>query len=89
MSKQITDLFELKIFTEKGIFVGEVEDVIIDVDGKKVESIVVGKLNPDLVDIKNYRGLKIPYRIIRSIGDIVIIRHLPVFFFFFMLVFAT
>ncbi len=77
MSKQITDLFELKIFTEKGIFVGEVEDVIIDVDGKKVESIVVGKLNPDLVDIKNYRGLKIPYRIIRSIGDIVIIRHLP------------
>lgn len=77
MSKQITDLFELKIFTEKGIFVGEVEDVIIDVDGKKVESIVVGKLNPDLVDIKNYRGLKIPYRIIRSIGDIIIIRHLP------------
>ncbi len=89
MSKQITDLFELKIFTEKGIFVGEVEDVIIDVDGKKVESIVVGKLNPDLVDIKNYRGLKIPYRIIRSIGDIVIIRHLPGAFCLVMLVVAT
>jgi len=29
------------------------------------------------VDIKNYKGLKVPFRIIRSIGDIVIIRHLP------------
>jgi sporulation protein YlmC with PRC-barrel domain len=29
------------------------------------------------VDIKNYKGLKIPFRIIRSIGDIIIIRHLP------------
>ncbi|MCX6694122.1 MAG: PRC-barrel domain-containing protein [Methanomicrobiales archaeon] len=77
MSKQITDLFELKIYTEKSIFVGEVEDVIIDVEGKKIESLVVGKLNPELVDIKNYKGLKIPFRIIRSIGDIAIIRHLP------------
>ena len=42
-----------------------------------MESVVVGKLNPELVDIKNYKGLKIPFRIIGSIGDIIIIRHLP------------
>jgi sporulation protein YlmC with PRC-barrel domain len=41
-----------------------------------MESLVVGKLNQQLVDIKNYKGLKIPFRIIRSIGDIVLIRHL-------------
>jgi sporulation protein YlmC with PRC-barrel domain len=54
-----------------------VEDILIDVESKKMESIVVGKLNPQLVDIKNYKGLKIPFRIIRSIGDIILIRHLP------------
>ena len=77
MKNQITEMFDLKVYTEKSVFVGEVEDILIDVESKKMESIVVGKLNQQLVDIKNYKGLKIPFRIIRSIGDIVIIRHLP------------
>lgn len=77
MRNQITDMFELKVYTEKSVYVGDVEDVLIDVESKKMESVVVGKLNQQLVDIKNYKGLKIPFRIIRSIGDIVIIRHLP------------
>jgi sporulation protein YlmC with PRC-barrel domain len=77
MRTQITDMFELKVYTEKSVYVGEVEDVLIDVESKKMESVVVGKLNQQLVDIKNYKGLKIPFRIIRSIGDIIIIRHLP------------
>jgi sporulation protein YlmC with PRC-barrel domain len=77
MRNQITDMFELKVYTEKSVFVGEVEDVLIDVESKKMESVVVGKLNQQLVDIKNYKGLKIPFRIIRSIGDIIIIRDLP------------
>jgi sporulation protein YlmC with PRC-barrel domain len=77
MRTQITEMFGLSIYTEKSVFVGEVEDVIIDIEGKKMESLVVGKLNQELVDIKNYKGLKIPFRIIRAIGDIVLIRHLP------------
>jgi sporulation protein YlmC with PRC-barrel domain len=77
MRNQITDMFELKVYTEKSVHVGEVEDVLIDVESKKMESVVIGKLNQQLVDIKNYKGLKIPFRIIRSIGDIIIIRHLP------------
>jgi sporulation protein YlmC with PRC-barrel domain len=77
MRNQITDMFELKVYTEKSVYVGDVEDILIDVESKKMESVVVGKLNQQLVDIKNYKGLKIPFRIIRSIGDIIIIRHLP------------
>jgi sporulation protein YlmC with PRC-barrel domain len=77
MRTQITELFGLNIYTEKSVYVGEVEDVLLDVEGKRMDSLVVTKLNQDLVDIKNYKGLKIPFRIIRSIGDIVIIRHIP------------
>jgi sporulation protein YlmC with PRC-barrel domain len=76
MRNQITELFDLKVYTEKSVFVGEVEDILIDIDSKKMESIVVGKLNQQLVDIKNYKGLKVPFRIIRSIGDIILVRHL-------------
>jgi sporulation protein YlmC with PRC-barrel domain len=77
METQITDLFGLQIYTDKGMFIGEVEDVVIDTDQKKMEAIVVGKVNDQLFDLKNYKGLKIPYRIISAIDDIVIIRHLP------------
>jgi sporulation protein YlmC with PRC-barrel domain len=76
MRNQITELFDLKVYTEKSVFVGEVEDILIDIESKKMESIVVGKLNQQMVDIKNYKGLKVPFRIIRSIGDIILIRHL-------------
>jgi sporulation protein YlmC with PRC-barrel domain len=77
METQITELFGLQIYTDKGMFIGEVEDVVIDVDGKKIESVVVGKVNDQLFELKSFKGLKIPYRIISAIDDIVLIRHLP------------
>ena len=77
METQITELFGLHIYTDKGMFVGEVDDVLIDVDQKKIDSIVVGKVNEEIFDMKNFKGLKIPYRIISAIDDIVLIRHLP------------
>lgn len=77
MEAHITELFGLQIYTDKGMFIGEVEDVVIDVDGKKIEAVVVGKVNDQLFELKNFKGLKIPYRIISAIDDIVIIRHLP------------
>jgi sporulation protein YlmC with PRC-barrel domain len=77
METQITDLFGLAIYTDKGMYIGEVDDVVIDVDSKKIESLVVGKVNDQLFELKNYKGLKLPYRIISAIDDIVLIRHLP------------
>ena len=77
MENQITDLFGLQIYTDKGMFIGEVEDVVIDVDSKKIESVVAGKVNDQLFEMKNFKGVKIPYRIISAIDDIVLIRHLP------------
>jgi sporulation protein YlmC with PRC-barrel domain len=77
METQITELFGLQIYTDKGMFIGEVEDVVLDVESKKMEALVVGKVNDQLFELKNFKGLKIPYRIISAIDDIVLIRHLP------------
>ncbi len=41
MQTQITELFGLLIYTDKGMFVGEVEDVLIDVDNKMMDAIVL------------------------------------------------
>jgi len=77
MKTQITDLFGLNVYTDRGIFVGEVEDAVIDVDGKKIESLAVGNLSSEIKESKGYKGLRVPYRIIRNVGDIIIIRHIP------------
>lgn len=76
MRTQITHLFGLKVYTDESVYVGEVEDVLLDVEGKKIESLIIGKVNNDLIDLKTYKGVKIPYRLIMSIADIVMIRHL-------------
>jgi sporulation protein YlmC with PRC-barrel domain len=76
MRTQITELFGLSVYTDKAVYVGDIEDVIIDVDGKKMDSIAVGNLNPEFVDVKGFKGIKIPYRMIKSIGDVVVVRHL-------------
>jgi sporulation protein YlmC with PRC-barrel domain len=77
MKTEITNLFELPVYTEKAIFVGNVDDVVVDVDQKKIDSLAVGNLDPAIREVMKGSGLKIPFRIIKSIGNIVIIRHIP------------
>jgi sporulation protein YlmC with PRC-barrel domain len=76
MKSAITELFGMKVYTENAVYVGDVEDVVINVDTKKMESLALGNVNQEVLDLTNYKGVKIPYRIIRAVGDIVIIRHL-------------
>lgn len=66
----------MKVYTENAVYVGDVDDVIINVDTKKMESLALGNVNREVLELTNFKGVKIPYRIIRAVGDIVIIRHL-------------
>ncbi|MBR6447516.1 MAG: PRC-barrel domain-containing protein [Methanomicrobium sp.] len=75
MKTQVTELFGMEVYTEKAIRVGIVDDAILNVDSKKIDFLAVSELNPELIQLKGFNGIKIPYRIIRSIGDIIIIRH--------------
>jgi len=46
MRTQITELFGLNVYTDKAVFIGCVDDVVIDVDQKKIDALAVGELNP-------------------------------------------
>lgn len=76
MKTQVTEVIGLSVYTDRAVFVGDVDDVVIDLDAKKIKALALGNLNLDIVDIKGYKGLQIPYRMIRSIGDIILIRHM-------------
>ena len=77
MKSQITDVLGLSVYTDRAVFVGDVDDVVIDLDRKTVRALALGNLNMDIIDIKGYKGLQIPFRMIRSIGDVILIRHMP------------
>ena len=77
MKNQITYLIGLKIYSENGMFVGEVEDLVLDIDSKRIDSLAAGKLNPEVVEVKTHKGIRIPYRLVKSISDVVVIRHIP------------
>lgn len=77
MKSQITDVLGLSVYTDRAVFVGDVDDVVIDLDRKTVKALALGNLNMDIIDIKGYKGLQIPFRMIRSVGDVILVRHMP------------
>ncbi|MDO5846470.1 MAG: PRC-barrel domain-containing protein [Methanocorpusculum sp.] len=77
MTWQISELFGMNVYSDKAIFLGKVEDVVLDVTNKKISSLALTGVNKDVIDTKNYTGVLIPYRIVKEVGDIVIVRHIP------------
>jgi sporulation protein YlmC with PRC-barrel domain len=75
MLETIGDLKGLEIYTPGGIFVGVVDEVVIDISKMAVDGMYVAEANPALVD--EDVAINIPFRWVQSIGDIVILNRFP------------
>jgi sporulation protein YlmC with PRC-barrel domain len=75
MNAEITSLLDQDVYTQKGVFVGRVEDAVLDPENGVVSGLALGDVNRELFDQKG-KGIVIPYRWVTAVGDIVIIRHL-------------
>ncbi len=75
MHADITSLLGLEVYTQKGIFVGRVDDAVLDPEKGVISGLALGSVNKELFDQKS-RGIVVPYKWITAIGDIIIMRHL-------------
>jgi sporulation protein YlmC with PRC-barrel domain len=75
MNAEITSLLDQDVYTQKGIFVGRVDDAVLDPENGVVSGLALGDVNRELFDPKG-KGIVIPYRWVMAVGDIIIIRHL-------------
>jgi sporulation protein YlmC with PRC-barrel domain len=75
MNAEITSLLDQEVYTQKGIFVGRVDDAVLDPENGVVSGLALGDVNKELFDQKG-KGIVIPYRWVTAVGDIIIIRHL-------------
>ncbi|MEK6904427.1 MAG: PRC-barrel domain-containing protein [Nanoarchaeota archaeon] len=71
--RKITDVYEMKVFTDKGEYFGEVEEGILasnKVSGWKVRATRTSVLNKALGSAK---GVIVPHQLVKAVGDIMII----------------
>lgn len=75
MLEEISEIIGLQVYTNNGVFLGNVNNLVVDVDNGKVDGVFVGETNPLLVE--GSRAVSVPFRWVQSVGDIVILRYFP------------
>lgn len=78
MEIQLSSLYGQDLYTDRGIYVGKIEDVSVDIKEKRVSGLAVKNVNPNAFDMGKKKGVIIPYRWVTAIGDIVIIKHVKI-----------
>jgi len=75
MQQEASELIGLQVYTSAGVFLGNVANLVVDVDENKVQGLFITSTNPLLVE--GSKSVNVPYRWISSIGDIVILKYFP------------
>ncbi|WP_226481829.1 PRC-barrel domain-containing protein [Natrinema amylolyticum] len=73
--QEITSLVGREVYSNNGVFVGEVEDLRLNVDGQSVTGLALANLNAELFaeEARSGKGLIVPYRWVRAVGDVILI----------------
>ena len=73
--QEITALVGREVYSNNGVFIGEVEDVRLDLDTELVTGLALHELNADVFGglDSDARGVIIPYRWVQAVGDVILI----------------
>ena len=76
--QEITTLVGREVYTNNGVFLGEVEDLRLNLDAQQVTGLALHDLNRELFaeEAATARGVIVPYRWVQSVGDVVIVNDL-------------
>ncbi len=74
----ISDTYAKDVFTDLGHFCGKVEDVECDLKRYKIRSLVIRAIKGSYLSkmLGNKKGVVIPFPMVQSVGDIIIIKHI-------------
>lgn len=74
-SQELTSLVGREVYTNNGVYVGEVEDLRLDLEGEAVTGLALNEVNETIFEgiVGRRQGVLVPYRWVRSVGDIVLI----------------
>jgi sporulation protein YlmC with PRC-barrel domain len=75
---EITALVGREVYSKNGVFIGEVEDIRLNLDKQQVTGLALHQINHELFDddVAAARGVIVPYRWVQSVGDIVVVNDI-------------
>jgi len=75
MLEEASNMIGLQVYTNQGIFLGNVSNLVVEVDENKVQGLFVTSTNPLLVE--GSKSVNVPFRWISAIGDVIILKYFP------------
>jgi sporulation protein YlmC with PRC-barrel domain len=75
MLVEMTELVGRQIYTPDGRLLGEVGNVVVDVDASKIDGLYVDESSPLLVD--ESKPVNVPYRWVSAVNDVVLLKYFP------------
>lgn len=76
--QEITSLVGREVYTNNGVFVGEVEDIRLNLERELVTGLALGDVNQELfgTHVSGSEGVIVPYRWVRAVGDVVLVNDI-------------
>lgn len=75
MLEEINRFSNMSVYTNQGMHLGTVGNVVVDVTNNKVDGLYITGTNPALVE--NGVSVNVPYRWIQAVGEIIILKYFP------------
>lgn len=75
MLVEMTEFLGRQIYTPDGRLLGEVDNLVVDVEGAKIDGLFVAETSPMLVD--DSRPTNVPYRWVSAVNDVVLLKYFP------------
>ena len=75
MLEEASELIGMQVYTPNGLFLGNVNNLVIDVDTRKVDGLFISESNPLLVE--DSKAVNVPFRWIQAIGDVILLKYFP------------
>ena len=76
--KSMSEIVRKDVFTDKGVYVGKVIDLGLDMEKFRVKSVVVDAVKGSMIAsmIGDKKGVVVPYAMVQAVGDVVLIKHI-------------
>jgi sporulation protein YlmC with PRC-barrel domain len=75
MLVEMTELLGRQVFTPEGRLLGEVSNVIVDVEGTKIDGLYLEE--PSALAVEDSKPINIPYRWVAAVNDVVLLKYFP------------
>ncbi len=75
MLVEMTELLGRQVFTPEGRLLGEVGNIVVDVEGTKIDGLFIDE--PSALLVEDSKPINIPYRWVASVNDVVLLKYFP------------